>query len=157
MTQQVKINTKSEANKLYFASDFHFGTPTFEKSLLREKEVVRWLDYIKNDAAAIFLVGDIFDFWFEYKYVVPKGFTRFLGKIATLTDAGIPVYFFTGNHDVWMFDYLEKELNVTIFRNPISFEFNNHTILLGHGDGLGPGDHSFKFIKKIFTNPICQS
>src|SRR6187402_1446734 len=126
--------------KIYFASDFHLGLPSHETSLERERRIVRWLDTIKHDAEEIYLVGDLFDFWFEHKYTVPKGFTRLLGKIAELTDAGIKVNFFTGNHDLWMQDYFIKELNVTIQHQPITKVYNNKTFYIGHGDGLGPGD-----------------
>lgn len=146
----------SEKNNIYFASDFHLGSPNEKESLLREKRIVRWLDSIKNDAKEIYLVGDIFDFWFEYKHSIPKGFSRFIGKIAELTDSGIPIHFFTGNHDMWMFDYFEKELGVTIHRKPIKKEFGNKTFYIGHGDGLGPGDNGYKFIKKVFANKFCQ-
>jgi UDP-2,3-diacylglucosamine hydrolase len=142
--------------KVYFASDFHLGIPNKEKSLEREKLIVQWLDEIKKDAAEIFLMGDMFDFWFEYKTTVPKGFTRLLGKIAELCDAGIPISVFTGNHDMWMFNYLEDELGVSIFRKPIVREFYGKKFFLAHGDGLGPGDHGYKFIKKVFANPLCQ-
>ena len=142
--------------KIYFASDFHLGIPTHEKSLIREKRIVKWLDEVKLDAQEIYLMGDLFDFWFEYKYTVPKGFTRLLGKIAEITDSGIPVTFFTGNHDMWMFDYFSKELGVSIYREPITREYNGKKFYLGHGDGLGPGDYGYKFIKKVFTNPLCQ-
>jgi len=143
-------------SKIYFLSDFHLGVPDYESSLEREKRVVAFLDEIKNDAGEIYLLGDIFDFWFEYKSVVPKGFIRLLGKIAEITDAGIPVHFFTGNHDMWMFDYLPKELNVTIYKKPIIKEYNGKKFFIGHGDGLGPGDKGYKFIKWVFANPICQ-
>jgi len=142
--------------KIYFASDFHLGVPTPESSLAREKTVCRWLDLIKNDAEEIYLVGDLFDFWYEYTYTVPKGFTRLLGKIAELTDSGIKVKFFTGNHDLWMKDYFEKELNVKVFHEPITREFNNKKFLIGHGDGLGPGDPGYKLLKKIFASKVCQ-
>lgn len=141
---------------IYFASDFHLGVPTDEKSLDREKLIVNWLDEIKSDAREIYLVGDIFDFWFEYKRVIPKGFVRLQGKIAELTDSGISIHFFTGNHDMWMFGYFEKELGVTIHRKSIIKEFNGKRFFIGHGDGLGPGDKGYKFIKKIFTNRFFQ-
>lgn len=146
----------TDQKKIYFASDFHFGVPTYEASLQREKLVVQWLDEMSADADAIYLVGDIFDFWFEYKEAIPKGFVRFLGKIAELTDKGIVIHFFTGNHDMWMFGYLEKELNVTIHREPIVLEVNGKKLLVGHGDGLGPGDKGYKFIKKVFSNRFFQ-
>lgn len=142
--------------KIYFASDFHLGVPTYESSLEREKKVVRWLSSIKNDAEEIYLVGDVFDFWFEYKTAVPRGFVRLLGKIAELTDKGIPIHFFTGNHDMWTFDYLEKETGVTVYRNPIVREYNGKKFYIGHGDGLGPGEHSYKLLKRIFASKLCQ-
>lgn len=144
--------------KVYFASDFHFGLTAFgqENEFEREKRIIRWLDMAEKDAQALFLVGDIFDFWFEYKHVAPKGFIRFLGKIASLTDQGIQVYFFTGNHDLWMFEYLQHETGVVIFTDPITLLIGKKIFLVGHGDGLGPGDHMFKFLKKIFTNPVAH-
>lgn len=142
--------------KIYFASDFHLGVPTYEKSLEREKRIIRWLDSIENDAEEIYLMGDVFDFWFEYKTVVPRGFVRLLGKLATLSDKGIVLHYFTGNHDMWTFDYLEKELNATIYREPIEKTYNGKTFYIGHGDGLGPGDHGYKFIKKVFASKVCQ-
>ncbi|NJW54802.1 UDP-2,3-diacylglucosamine diphosphatase, partial [Salinimicrobium oceani] len=117
---------------------------------------VAWLDEVSQDAAAIFLLGDLFDFWFEYKHVVPKGFVRVLGKLAQLRDRGIPLYFFVGNHDLWMNDYFEKELNIPVFRRPKEFIFNDKKFLIGHGDGLGPGDKGFKRMKKVFTNPFAK-
>ena len=140
--------------KTYFASDFHLGVPTFELSLSREKLICKWLDTIKHDAEEIYLVGDIFDFWYEYKYTIPKGQTRLLGKIAEITDSGIPVHFFTGNHDLWMDDYFIKELNVQIHHQPITKIINNKIFYIGHGDGLGPGDKGYKLLKKIFTSKI---
>ena len=115
-----------------------------------------WLDSIKDDAAAIYLMGDLFDFWFEYKTVVPKGFTRTLGKLAELTDAGIPITYFVGNHDLWMNGYFEEELNIPVFHKPQELTVNNTSFLIGHGDGLGPGDKGFKRMKKVFTNPLAQ-
>ena len=143
--------------KIYFASDFHLGAPTYEKSRVREKKICAWLDEIKSDCQALYLVGDIFDFWFEYKFAIPKGFVRLQGKIAEFTDSGIPVHFFTGNHDMWAFDYLPKELGVQIHYNPIVQDFNNQTIYIGHGDGLGPGDYGYKRLKKVFKNRFIQS
>ncbi|MFZ7115911.1 MAG: UDP-2,3-diacylglucosamine diphosphatase [Bacteroidota bacterium] len=145
-----------QGKKIYFASDFHLGVPTYEKSLEREKKIVKWLDTIKSDAEEIYLLGDVFDFWFEYKTVVPRGYVRLLGKIAELSDSGIKIHYFTGNHDMWTFDYLEKELNVTIYRAPIEINYNNRSFYIGHGDGLGPGDHGYKFIKKVFASKVCQ-
>ena len=145
-----------KGKKVYFSSDNHLGAPTFEASLPREKKFVAWLDEVKKDAAAIFLLGDLFDFWFEYKTVVPKGFTRTLGKLAEISDAGIPIYFFVGNHDLWMRDYFKTELNIEVFYKPQNFTFNNKTFLIGHGDGLGPGDKGYKRMKKVFTNPFSK-
>lgn len=146
----------STGNNIYFASDFHLGVPSYEKSRERERILVDWLSSIQHDAKEIYLVGDLFDFWFEYKYVAPKGYIRFLGKIAELTDSGIKVHFFTGNHDMWMFDYLPKELGVELHRSNIEKEFNGKKFLIGHGDGLGPGDKTYKFLKHFFNSKICQ-
>ncbi|MEO6813152.1 MAG: UDP-2,3-diacylglucosamine diphosphatase [Ginsengibacter sp.] len=142
--------------KIYFLSDFHLGSPNYPASLLREKRIVKFLDEIKNDAEVIFIVGDLFDFWYEYNKVVPKGFVRILGKLAELTDSGIIIKFFVGNHDMWMNGYFEKELNIEVFYEPVEFNFNGKKFLIGHGDGLGPGDHRYKFIKKVFRNKISQ-
>jgi UDP-2,3-diacylglucosamine hydrolase len=142
--------------KIYFASDFHLGVPVGKSSFEREKRIIDWLDHIRQDAFEIYLVGDIFDFWFEYKHAIPKGFVRIQGKIAELVDSGIPVYFFTGNHDMWMFDYFEKELGVKIYREPIHRTYNGKKFLIGHGDGLGPGDRGYKFIKKVFAAKWSQ-
>jgi UDP-2,3-diacylglucosamine hydrolase len=126
------------------------------KSIEREKLIVRWLDEIRKDAAEIYLLGDMLDYWFEYRKVVPRGFTRFLGKIAEITDQGIPVHYFTGNHDVWVFDYLPKEIGVQVHREPVIKEINGKKFYIAHGDGLGPGDKSFTILKKIFTSKILQ-
>jgi len=142
--------------KIYFLSDFHLGAPDHASSLVREKRVVTFLDEIKNDAAIIFILGDLFDFWYEYKKVVPKGFVRILGKLAELTDNGITIHFFVGNHDMWMNGYFQKELGIEVFHEPKEFEFNGKQFLIGHGDGLGPGDHRYKLMKKIFRNPFSQ-
>lgn len=144
-------------NNIYFLSDFHLGAPNAELSLLREKKIVAFLDSIKNAADQIFILGDLFDFWFEYKRVVPKGFVRILGKLAEITDRGIPVHFFVGNHDMWMKDYFQKELNIKVYFEPQEFILQGKKILIGHGDGLGPGDKGYKFIKKVFRNPISKS
>lgn len=143
-------------NKIYFASDFHLGTGTYASSREREARLVRWLDFIKGDAAEVFLMGDVFDFWFEYKTVVPKGYIRFLGKLAELTDAGIKLYFFKGNHDMWMFDYFERELGATIISNELEIERSGKKFYLHHGDGLGPGDTFYKFLKRFFRSKLCQ-
>jgi UDP-2,3-diacylglucosamine hydrolase len=145
-----------EGKKIYFASDFHLGVPDYERSLQREKRIVEWLDMIKSDAEELYLLGDVFDFWFEYRTVVPKGYVRLLGKLAEISDAGIKIEYFTGNHDMWTFDYLEKELNVSIYRHPVEREYNGKQFYIGHGDGLGPGDNGYKFIKKVFASKISQ-
>lgn len=142
--------------QIYFLSDFHLGAPNYDASLIREKKVVSFLESIKDKASEIFIVGDIFDFWFEYKKAVPKGYTRLLGKLAELTDAGIPIHFFIGNHDMWMSGYFEQELNIKVYQAPEVFERNGKSFFIGHGDGLGPGDQGYKFIKKIFRNKTCQ-
>jgi UDP-2,3-diacylglucosamine hydrolase len=142
--------------KIYFLSDFHLGAPDHASSLVREKRIVAFLDEIKNDASHIFILGDLFDFWYEYKKVVPKGFVRILGKLAELTDSGIVIKFFVGNHDMWMNGYFEEELSIEVFNEPQEYEFYGKKFLIGHGDGLGPGDHRYKFIKKIFRNKFSQ-
>lgn len=142
--------------KIYFLSDFHLGAPDHAKSLEREKRLVQFLDEIKNDAGEIFLVGDMFDFWYEYKKVVPKGYVRLLGKLAELSDAGVQLHFFVGNHDMWMKEYFQQELNMPVYYEPKEFERSGKKFLIGHGDGLGPGDHGYKRLKKIFRNPACQ-
>lgn len=143
--------------KIYFLSDFHLGAPNYEQSLVREKKIVTFLDSIRHDASEIFIVGDMFDFWYEYKTVVPKGYVRLLGKLAEITDSGIAVHFFVGNHDMWMKDYFQKEMNVRVYFEPEQFVIKGKKFLIGHGDGLGPHDKGYKFIKKIFRNKFCQS
>ena len=142
--------------KVYFLSDFHLGAPNEVESRKREDRLVRFLQDARKDAGVIFIVGDIFDFWFEYKTVVPKGFVRILGTLAQMADEGIQLHIFTGNHDLWMQDYLSKELNAKLYFEPQQFTIQNKQFLIGHGDGLGPGDEGYKRLKKIFTNPICQ-
>jgi len=142
--------------KIYFASDFHLGLDAKLKSNEREKLIVQWLDDIKIDASEIFILGDIFDFWFEYKSAVPRGYIRLLGKLAEISDQKIPITIFTGNHDMWLFDYLESELNIPIQRSPITIERQGKTLMIGHGDGLGPGDYKYKMLKKFFANKACQ-
>jgi len=142
--------------KIYFVSDSHLGVPTHERSLEREKLLVKWLDIVRADAAEIYLLGDIFDFWFEYSAVVPKGFVRLLGKLAEISDGGIPVHFFTGNHDIWTFGYFEKELGIKVYRKPVERHFNGKNFFIAHGDGLGSGDTGYKFLKKVFTCRLCQ-
>lgn len=145
-----------KGKKVYFASDNHLGAPNLEKSKVREKQFVAWLDKVKDDAAAIYLLGDLFDVWIEYKRVIPKGFVRVLGKLAEVADSGIPIYFFVGNHDMWMQDYFETELGIPVLFEPQKLEFNGKSFLIGHGDGLGPGDKGYKRMKKVFRNPFIQ-
>ena len=152
----MSLITIPPGKKVYFASDNHLGAPSRSQSFDREKKFVAWLDLIRKDAAALFLMGDLFDFWFEYKTVVPKGFTRTLGKLAELTDAGIPVTYFVGNHDLWMNGYFEEELHIPVFHGPQTIEIQGKRFFIGHGDGLGPGDTGFKRMKKVFTNPLAK-
>ena len=149
--------TLAPGKKAYFASDVHLGLYPLGKSALREKEFVRWLEGIKTDAGILFLVGDIFDYWFEYRKVAPRGFLRFLGKLCEITDSGIPVYFFTGNHDVWVFDYLPSEVGVIVCKNPIEIVMNGSKFFIGHGDGIGPGDNAYKLLRKVFHNRFLQT
>ncbi len=142
--------------KTYFISDIHLGLTTIIPSLEREKLLVKFLDEIKKNAEKIYFVGDIFDFWWEYKFVVPRGFIRFLGKIAEITDMGVPVFFIAGNHDIWMRDYLEKEIGVIVKHGELKLEINGKKILIAHGDGLGHGDKAYKLLKKIFYNKFLQ-
>ncbi len=142
--------------KIYFASDFHLGIPDHDRSLVREKRMVAWLEMARADASEIYLMGDLFDFWFEYRTAIPRGYARLLGKLAEITDSGIPVHLFRGNHDMWAFNYLTEELNITLHRDPEFHEFNGVKFYLAHGDGLGPGDHGYKFIKKVFANRFNQ-
>lgn len=142
--------------KIYFVSDAHLGVPDSNSSRKRELLLIKWLDMIKADAEEIYLMGDIFDFWFEYKTVVPKGYVRLLGKLAEISDSGITINYFTGNHDMWVFKYFGEELNLRIFREPVCRVINGKKFLIGHGDGLGPDDKGYKFIKKMFSNKMCQ-
>lgn len=145
-----------KAGKLYFASDFHLGVPTYADSLQREKRIIEWLEYIKQDAAEVFLMGDVFDFWFEYKHVIPKGYVRFLAKLAELVTMGVQVTLFKGNHDMWMFGYLEKEIGVKIVSDELILERSGKQFYLHHGDGLGFGDKKYKILKKIFRSELSQ-
>lgn len=154
---KAQLTNKAALKKIYFASDFHLGLKTKNHSA-KEREVLvcKWLDQISDSAVEILLVGDLFDFWFEYPSVIPKGYTRFLGRLAEISDSGIPVSIFTGNHDLWMFGYFENELGVKVFHRPQTFEWYGKKFLVGHGDGLGPGDKGYKRVKKVFTNRYCQ-
>lgn len=152
----LSISQLPDNKKIFFASDFHLGVPDHASSQEREKRIVAWLDSIRDEAYAIYILGDIFDFWFEYRHAIPRGFIRLQGKLAELRDAGIPIVFFTGNHDMWMFDYFPTELGIPIYRTTQLLQVGNHKLLIGHGDGLGPGDHTYKILKKFFNSKICQ-
>lgn len=145
-----------EGRKIYFASDFHLGAPNRQKSLQREKKIVRWLDSIRPDAHMLFLMGDLFDFWFEYKHAVPKGGVRLQGKLAELSDGGLAVFIFSGNHDMWMRDYFPQEFGIPVFHQPEDIQINSTRFFIGHGDGLGPGDQRYKMLKKVFRNPLSN-
>lgn len=142
--------------RIYFASDLHLGAPGKVDSAERERLFVRWLDEIEPDLEALYLLGDIFDMWFEYKKAVPKGYVRLLGRLAKLADQGIPIHYFTGNHDMWVFDHLPKEIGMHLHRDPIRTELKGKRFLIGHGDGLGPGDKNYKRLKRIFRDRTCQ-
>ncbi|MCB0822751.1 MAG: UDP-2,3-diacylglucosamine diphosphatase [Bacteroidales bacterium] len=148
--------TDQKHKKIYFVSDSHFGVPNRELSRIREDLFIRWLDMIKPEAEALYIMGDLFEFWFEYKTVVQKGYVRLLGKLAEITDSGIPVTFFRGNHDVWAFDYLAEELGIKIYPDTQTTMLKGHKFFLGHGDGLGEGDNGYKFLKKVFRNKVNQ-
>ena len=143
-------------DKIYFISDIHLGLYPPERSAVRERLLVNWLDSIKNETAELYLLGDIFDFWHEYRHVVPRGFTRFLGKLAEMSDMGVKLHFFTGNHDIWVYDYLPAEIGLNLYRHHITREMNGRKFFIGHGDGIGPGDHAYKLLKKVFTNRVLQ-
>lgn len=145
-----------KGKKIYFASDFHFGVPDKASSMDRERRVCKWLDSIKQDVYKLYLVGDIFDAWLEYKNVIPKGHSRFLGKLAEMTDAGIQIIAFTGNHDLWMRGYFQEEFNIPVHHCPIEETFNGKNFFIAHGDGLGPGDYKYKLLKAVLRNPLCQ-
>ena len=145
-----------ERTKIYFASDAHLGARFHENPIAIERKLVRWLDSIKDEAKAIWFLGDMFDYWYEYKYVVPKGFTRFLGKLAELSDNGVDIHIFIGNHDVWMFDYLPAEIGATIHREPLTIDLYGKRFFLAHGDEVDNRSRSFRFIRWIFRNRICQ-
>lgn len=143
-----------KGSKLYFISDIHLGVPPFEQE--RERMFVAWLDSIKDDAAEVFLLGDIFDFWFTYKHVVPRGGVRVLGKLAELADSGITVHYATGNHDMWIFDYFSQELGLRTYTQPWEFTYDGRHFMVGHGDGLGKSDRKYNFLKLLFSSTICR-
>ena len=142
--------------KIYFASDVHWGAPAVKDKRRHESIFVEWLDEIKADADEVYLLGDIFDYWYEYSSVVPRGFARFLGKLCELTDKGIKVHIFTGNHDVWMFSYLQEECGVEVHTRPYEFESCGKHFHVGHGDGLGKGEHGYRFMKRVFESRVAQ-
>lgn len=146
----------SAQKNIYFVSDFHLGTPTWEQSHEREQAILRWLKMIQPTCSELFLMGDVFDFWFEYQKVVPKGFVRLLGKLAEMSDAGIKIYFFKGNHDMWLRNYFQQELNITVVSDELEIERNGKKFYLHHGDGLGTGDKGYQWLKKVFRSPICR-
>jgi len=148
--------TLPTGKKIYFASDFHLGIPDLVTSIEREKRICRWLDTIRPDAEQLFLVGDLFDTWFEYKNVIPRGYTRFLGKLAQLRDEGLQIEAFTGNHDLWMLDYFQQELGIPVHHEPIVREVNGKKFFIAHGDGLGPGDTGYKVLKTVLRSPLSQ-
>ncbi|MGV8091663.1 MAG: UDP-2,3-diacylglucosamine diphosphatase [Mangrovibacterium sp.] len=156
LQRSITYNLTTPGDKIYFISDVHLGAPALNNNAERERLFVQWLDEIRKDAAMLFLMGDIFDYWFEYKKVVPRGFTRTLGKIAEITDSGIPVHFFTGNHDIWVFDYLPSELGIHVHHHEIRATFSGRHFFLAHGDGLDPFDKGYNLMKKIFTNRFFQ-
>ena len=141
---------------VYILSDAHLGSLAIEHGRMHERRLVRFLDDIKHKAAAVYLLGDMFDFWYEYKYVVPKGYTRFLGKLSELTDMGVEVHYFTGNHDIWMYGYLEEECGVILHKKPETVDIYGKVFYLAHGDGLGDPDNKFKFIRWVFHSHTCQ-
>ena len=145
----------SQNEKIYFLSDLHLGAPDYNRSFEREQRIIQFLKSIEEEAQAVFFVGDTFDFWFEYQLAVPKYFVRFFAQLIQLKEKGIEVYMFTGNHDLWLNNYLQQELGVTIFHERVMLQSGNHSIFVAHGDGLGPGDLKYKILKKIFTNPAC--
>lgn len=143
-------------NKIFFCSDFHLGLEAAEPSLVRERMILEWIEKHEPEMEALYILGDIFDFWFEYKQVVPRGGIRIMAALARLQEQGIPVQVFTGNHDQWMFGYFQEELGIPVHHDPIHIVLQQKKVMMGHGDGLGPGDQGYKFIKKVFRNPVSR-
>lgn len=141
---------------IYFITDAHLGCRAIPHGRTQERRLVRFLDSIKEKAGAVYMLGDMFDFWHEYRLCVPKGYTRLLGKVSELTDLGVEVHFFTGNHDLWCGDYLHTECGATIHRQPETIELADKVFFLAHGDGLGDPDQKFKFLRAVFHNKVCQ-
>lgn len=152
----VPLAPHGRSGKVYFASDFHLGAPDYESSRKREDIIVRWLEENAHDMCALYLLGDLFDYWFEYRHVVPKGYIRLLGALAKIADSGVPIALFTGNHDQWMGDYLAKEVGLSLYTKPQFFTDAGKLFYLAHGDGLGPGDKGYKFIKKVFSSTTAR-
>ncbi|MDR3269306.1 MAG: UDP-2,3-diacylglucosamine diphosphatase [Tannerella sp.] len=146
----------TSAQNIYFAADAHLGNRYAENPLEAEKKLVHWLDSIKEDALAVYFLGDMFDYWYEYKYVVPRGHVRFLGKIAELSDRGIEIHMFIGNHDIWMFDYLPQETGAIIHQGPLTVDLLGKRFFLAHGDEVGKHALSFRFLQAMFRNKVCQ-
>jgi len=154
-TQTLEINRISD-KKVIFLSDIHLGMYPYEKSRQREKKVVQFLEEKAPETSAFVFLGDVFDFWYEYKKVAPRGFVRFLGTLARLADSGIDIYFFVGNHDVWLFDYLPKEIGLKLFRDPaMRCQIGSKKFVIGHGD-FGDEDPGYKFLRYFFHNKILQ-
>jgi UDP-2,3-diacylglucosamine hydrolase len=145
-----------ETKNIYFTSDFHLGLPTGSPPLVREKKVVSWLNSVAGDAKEIYLLGDIFDFWWEYKLVIPRGFTRFLGTVSSITDSGIAVHFFTGNHDLWAGDYLSRECGMIVHTSPYTTLLDGKKFHLAHGEGLGSKSTGYKILLSVFRNKPLQ-
>lgn len=158
LSTKTNLNAKLNAKrtKVYFASDAHLGSDVYGDSLERERRLVRWMESIKQDAKALYLVGDMFDYWFEYHDVVPKGYVRFIGKMAELADAGVAIYLFAGNHDVWLFDYFQKEVGATVIDGSYETEYDGKRFYIAHGDGLGDPSRTFRFLRAFFRNKFCQ-
>ncbi len=141
---------------VYFFSDLHLGAPYFPDSKEAERRVVAFLDHIKEDAEAIYMLGDVLDYWYEYRYVVPRGFVRFFGKLAELADSGIRIVWLIGNHDIWINDYIPSELGVEVIDGTLTEKIGDKTFFLTHGDGVGKMKRSFKFLRSLFRNKTCQ-
>ncbi len=146
----------SATGKSYFISDVHLGVPDYDSSLAREKKMVKWLQSIEVDIKNLFILGDIFDMWYDYNHVAPKGYVRLLGQLARMSDNGVNIHYFAGNHDMWIFDYFEKEIGLRVYRTPMLFDIDGKKILMGHGDGLGSGDYKYKFLKRLFAGKLNQ-
>ncbi|GAB4412336.1 MAG: UDP-2,3-diacylglucosamine diphosphatase [Bacteroidia bacterium] len=142
--------------KIYLLSDLHLGAPDPARSLLREKHAVRFLREVAHDASHLYLLGDVFDFWFEYKRAVPRGYVRLLGQLAEMADRGVEIHVFAGNHDLWYRDYLHEQFGAILHHDPVEVAFFGRRYFLAHGDGLGPGDHGYKLMKRVFTHPLSK-